>query len=380
MWVHSVKPYRILHRDAAAGLSDTLETIHSTALIKERQGEAKSHRFRLKKRLASTALRTLRSCGAFTAAGKSLRRANSLLILCYHGIALHDEHKCWPHLYITPQVFRQRLLCLRAVGATVLPLDEALQRLQRGSLPPLSVAITFDDGFYDFLEHGIPILSDCGFPSTLYLTTHYCDYRLPIIGLTLDYILWKSGRQSIRVPELGSDALLPSRTYAERQAIVKGLLQWTERQGMKTLGKNEFARQLAERLGVDYQAILDRRLFQILSPNEVGKVVRAGVDVQLHTHRHRTPKTQDLFLREIEDNRRRIIELTGKIPSHFCYPSGEYSPEFFRWLGDCGVQSATTCEAGLVSRSSPSMKLPRILDDSGMNMLRFESLISGLFV
>jgi len=334
----------------------------------------------LRKGAAAAMLTTLRSGGGFSLAAKSQRRRNSLLILCYHGISLRDEHKWWPHLFITAEHFRQRLECLRRVGASVLPLGEALIRLQKGSLPPRSVVLTFDDGFYDFLEHAAPMLSEFGFPCTLYLTTHYCGYRLPIINLILDYLLWKAGKDSIRLPEFGLETLQPVQTYDQRQKVVKHLLNWIERREMSTTGKDEIAQMVAGNLGIDYRAILQRRILQILSPSEVMKVASAGIDVQLHTHRHRTPRDRTLFLAEIEDNRRRIVELTGKDPVHFCYPSGQYSPEFFGWLSDAGIKSATTCESGLALRSSQSMKLPRVLDDSGMSSLRFESAIAGLFV
>jgi Polysaccharide deacetylase len=364
--VHSVKPLRILHGDPGLNKSEFEAT--------------DARRPNLKKKLVSAGLKTLRSCGAFSAAGNSSSRTNRLLILCYHGISLQDEHLCWPHLYITPEVFRRRLQCLRRAGATVLPLQEALHRLRSGSLPPRSVAITFDDGFCDFLEQAVPILSDFGYPSTLYLTTHYCDYRLPIIGLVLDYILWKSRRPSIHIPELGITGHMPLHTPGERGSVAKQLLDWTTRSGMNTLRKSEIAEHVAHHLAVDYHTILKHRILQILSPDEIHEVMKAGVDIQLHTHRHRTPRNQSLFLSEIEENRRRIIDLTGKNPVHFCYPSGEYSPEFFGWLAGCGVQSATTCDAGLATRKSPFMKLPRVLDHSGMSMLRFESVLSGLFI
>ena len=39
----------------------------------------------------------------------------------------------------------------------VLPLEEAVLRLQQDSLPSLSVAITFDDGYLDNAEAAVPI-------------------------------------------------------------------------------------------------------------------------------------------------------------------------------------------------------------------------------
>ena len=337
------------------------------------------HRIGVRKKVAAAAFTTLRSAGVFSLAGRSDWRTNKLLILCFHGLAVNEEHKWRPDLYITPEQFQQRLALLRKAEATVLGLDEGLTRLREGSLPPRSVVITFDDGFHDFLE-GVPALSSFGFPSTLYLTTHYSDHRLPIVTLLLDYLLWKSGEKAVRFPEFGIEKATSIAGYSQRQQVVLKLLAWMEEKDMGSAAKDEVAQAIAKTLGVDYGEIVRRKIAQVLDPEQVHSIVKAGVDVQLHTHRHRTPLDRALFTREIIENRDRIRELTGKTPDHFCYPSGVYHREFFPWLAECGVKSATTCERGIALPTSEMMRLPRLLDDCGMDPLRFEAAIAGIMV
>jgi len=120
------------------------------------------------------------------------------------------------------------------------------------------------------------------------------------------------------------------------------------------------------------------KLFQIMSPDEASECARRGVDIQLHTHRHRTPDDRDLFLREIRDNARRIQELAGSAPTHFCYPSGVTAPQFLPWLKEAGVTSATTCEHGLARSSTDPLMLPRYSDGSSVTDIDFESWLSGV--
>ncbi len=334
---------------------------------------------KLKQTASYAVLGALKSAGLFSMAAKSQQRRANLLILCYHGISLRDEHKWHPNLFITPDTFRQRLQCLRDMKAAVLPLGEAITRLHAGTLPPQSVAITFDDGFYDFYRFALPLLSEFGMPATLYLTTYYCDYRLPIVNLALDYVLWKSERTSVALPEFGLPAPQPLGNYAERQAVVWKLMAWAEEQKLTTGEKDGLASTVAGKLGVDYVALATSRMLQIMSPDEARQTAAAGIDLQLHTHRHRTPRDRELFLREIRDNARYIHDLSGLEPAHFCYPSGEYLPEFLPWLTEMNVQSATTCDRGLAKPASNNLLLPRVLDDSSMNLLRFQSFVSGLF-
>jgi peptidoglycan/xylan/chitin deacetylase (PgdA/CDA1 family) len=117
---------------------------------------------------------------------------------------------------------------------------------------------------------------------------------------------------------------------------------------------------------------------QNLTPGEVTELARAGIDVQLHTHRHRTPKDHALFIREIEDNRKSIQAMTGKVAAHFCYPSGAYDPMFLPWLNESGIVSATTCEVGFASRNTDRLLLPRVLDNLALSPIEFEGWLSGV--
>jgi peptidoglycan/xylan/chitin deacetylase (PgdA/CDA1 family) len=87
-----------------------------------------------------------------------------------------------------------------------------------------------------------------------------------------------------------------------------------------------------------------------------------------------------LFTREIRDNRDRIREFTGHEAVHFCYPSGDYAPEFLPWLRELGVRSATTCETGLASPHSEPLLLPRVLDGEQVTPVEFESWLCGILL
>ena len=58
--------------------------------------------------LKQTLYRAARGLGGLAAARNSQWRGERLLILCYHGVSLDDEH-CWnPSLYVSPETFRGR--------------------------------------------------------------------------------------------------------------------------------------------------------------------------------------------------------------------------------------------------------------------------------
>ena len=117
----------------------------------------------------------------------------------------------------------------------------------------------------------------------------------------------------------------------------------------------------------------------LMTPDQVATLPASGVvSVDLHTHRHRVPLDPTLFSRETVENRDRIVAMTGISSDHFCYPSGDYHPEFLPWLSEARVKSATTCEVGFASRASHPLLLPRFLDTNTLTSLEFEAWLAGV--
>ena len=328
-------------------------------------------------RLASLAL--LKGCGAFNWVRDSRWRDQRLLILCFHGISIEEEHRWRPATYIHPTRFEKRLELFARGRYQVLPLGDAVERLYRGSLPSRSAVITFDDGTYDFLEHAFPALKKYGFPATVYQTTYYCDYDRPVFHLISSYMLWKRRGEVLDVGKRpGLSPQLDLRTETSRQAILDHLVKYAENQKLTEQQKNQLAEELAGAIGIDYAELVRKRILQLLRPHEVATLARDGVDFQLHTHRHRTPLSEAPFRQEIHDNRFSLQSmLSGRSARHFCYPSGVYEPEFLPWLAAEEVISATTCDPGMASRTSNPLLLPRFIDTSHVTNLEFEGWLSG---
>jgi peptidoglycan/xylan/chitin deacetylase (PgdA/CDA1 family) len=324
-------------------------------------------------------LRALRESGIFRVVVNSKWRQQRLLILCYHGTSLEDEHLWRPGLYMEPESLEQRLECLKKGGYSVLPLEEALKRLRAETLPRRSVVITFDDGTYDFYQQAFPRLRSYGFPVTVYQTTYYTSRELPIFNLICSYMLWKRRDETIaNGAEIGLEGPLDLKTEPGRHKVVRSLIEAAEAEGMTGLEKDHLGARLARFLKIDYARIKAKRILQMMNAREVQEVARNGADVQLHTHRHRTPDDERLFRREIEDNRIYIHELLGTHPVHFCYPGGIHRPGFLPWLQKERVASATTCDAGLATRDSESLLLPRFVDNQNRAQIEFESWVTGV--
>jgi peptidoglycan/xylan/chitin deacetylase (PgdA/CDA1 family) len=324
------------------------------------------------------ALGILKGAGALRSIRNSAWRTARLPILYYHGIAMDDEDQWDPSLFMSLRAFEGRMKLLKEGGYNVLNLREGVRRLCEGSLEPRTVVITFDDGLHDFHAQALSVLLRFGFPATVYLTTFYCDFNRPVFPVFCSYLLWKAGAKAALGAELvGVQEPLDFASEAGRAAVLAAInsraleLKWTAAE------KDEVALDLAHKLDVDFETIRAKRILHLMTPSEVSQCAAAGIDIELHTHRHRTPADESLFIREIRDNRDRVRQITGRNPVHFCYPSGVYSREFLPWLRAEGVETATTCENGLAEMTSDPLLLPRVVDTSNLSDLEFEACVSG---
>lgn len=331
------------------------------------------------KKLKRATLHSLKGVGAFGVVQDSRWRRRRLLILAYHGVSLGDEH-LWDYTqFMSPETFRERMKLLRKNRATVLPLGEAIERMYAGDLPERAVAITFDDGTQDFYSSAFPIIKEFGFPVTLYLTSFYSRFDRPIFDVFCSYLLWKGRDSTLDLQPLTGEGRMFDLSSSSTRSEATGVLRrFARAQKFSAEDKNELIVRLARQLKVDHDELVARRVLHILKPEEVTRLAAEGVDVQLHTHRHRVPLDRVLFRREIEDNRSEIREMTGETPVHFCYPSGVHDPAFLPWLRELGVRSATTCETGYAAPESEPLLLPRLLDVSSLSAIEFEGWLAGV--
>ncbi|MBZ6378224.1 hypothetical protein B5C34_00925 [Pacificimonas flava] len=286
-----------------------------------------------------------RAAGVYALTNRLTRR--SLRVLCYHGLWVTPGYEFGDRLFIPPRLFDRRMKRLSASGRPVLPLGEALARLQDGSLPSGAAAITIDDGWA-----ATPIMADTlaryGLPATLYMTTWYMERQAPIPNKTLEF-LTSAAATAVEPP---SD--LNSRSAEEQE---RALLAYSEAVGVP----------------LDWY---HRRQFHLMTPAELEEVRAKGLDIQLHTHRH---KLGEDVVTELADNRDALVRagVPGNSLSHFCFPSGILREDVRGALEKFGVVSATTCESGLTTPETDPYNIPRFLDGRSVSDAEFDGFLSG---
>lgn len=316
--------------------------------------------------------------GLFTLARIVTRKG--LRILCYHGFSDGDEHDFKPKLFMRPETFRTRMELLRRIGFPVMKLGAAVEGLKRGDLPDNATVITIDDGWLGTHAHAVPVLCEHGFAATVYVTTYYVTHRQPVFNILLQYILWRSEVSSLDIGLLGPglEGRYRLDDQVERDEMEDRLNSYATHE-LAADDRPGFALKLAGLLGVNIADALDRGAMSMMSVEQIRALATAGIDIQLHTHRHRFFQDDRAVVEaDIADNRAVLEPLCGRPLTHFCYPSGAYARHQIEWLVGMGVRSAATTKAGLNYISTSPYELTRFCDGESVHPLEFEAELNGV--
>ena len=237
----------------------------------------------------------------------------------------------------------------------IVGLDEAIE-IASGRQRPTdrAILITFDDGYLDNYEAGLPVLKALGVEAVFFLATSF------LAGGTLawwDRIAWlvkTADERRFRLPVNGKVADVDLSRMSPDDAVEKVLDIYKACSGEEVPLVMQ-ALETAPRAQADPEP---QHLF--LGPEQARALCRAGMRVGSHTVSHRI-----LAQIDAEDQReelrlsRSILEReTGSTVDVLAYPVGgqdHFTPTTEALARDCGYRAAFSCHGGinLPDRSNP---------------------------
>lgn len=323
-------------------------------------------------------LGSARALGGFAAA-RALT-AGKLRILCYHGLWTLDAAPFGNRLFMPHRQFADRMKWLAASPYPVLPLGEAVDLLAEDRLPKGATVITIDDGWSSTYTHMLPALEACGLPATVYVSTYYVENDGPVANVVANYLAERAPAGSYDLAGVlpGLEAPLVLGDAASRDRAGDRLRTAVDDVGFqpRMVGLAE----VANRLGMGTEPWWSGRQFHLMRPEEVADAARRGLDIQLHTHRHKgLHRYIDALPQELADNRASLgAMLGGTHQDHFCYPSGGFDPRGEAMLAEAGIKSATLVTEGLNAPGTNPYRLRRFLDGRTVSEASIDAYLSGI--
>ena len=298
--------------------------------------------------LAALAARSIG--GAVSPAGARGR----LAVFGYHQVL--ERKDALRHGEPTPGEFASDLEIIKRLF-NVLPLGEAVRRLQEGSLPARAACITFDDGYANNHDLAAPALEAAGLPATFFVATGAIDEGIMWNDLVLEAVA------RCREPFVIADESL-------RAAVaIPGAAEGGASLGTRLLQALKY-RPLAERAEAAARLYRDNvggeppRL--MMTRDGVAALAQRGFAIGGHTVQHpiltRLPDADARL--EIDGCSRWIEQVTGQRPTEFAYPNGrpgtDFTPAHAAMVQDAGYDCAVSTEWGIARRGADPFTIPRI--------------------
>jgi len=263
----------------------------------------------------------------------------TLSILLYHRVLARPD-PLFPG-EVDAALFERQLRLVKRFH-TPLPLAEAVQRLQDGSLPPRAACITFDDGYADNAQVALPLLQRHGLHATFFIATGYLDGGQMWNDTVIEAVRQASGPQlDLREHGLGC---LPVASLAQRQAAIATLLGQ-----LKYL---PFARRQQLSMQIRRHAGATAGQAAMLSTAQLRQLHAAGMGLGAHTASHPILSTlpDDAARLDIANGKRQLESLIQAPVSLFAYPNGkagrDYGAPHVAMVNSLGFKAAVATDWG----------------------------------
>jgi peptidoglycan/xylan/chitin deacetylase (PgdA/CDA1 family) len=284
--------------------------------------------------------------------------ADRLTVLIFHRV-LPARDELWPDEWDAAEF--DRICSWMSQWARVLPLDEAMERLATGDLPPRAACLTFDDGYADNHLVARPILMKHGLCATFFVSTGFLDGGR-MWNDTITETVRMSRRETLEFagPRLRSLSGMSLQTQAERRATLRQLIR-----AVKYLQPAERAEALDELLPVAGVQAHQLPTDLMMSSEQLRLLRSSGMQIGAHTVTHPILARLDdrRAEQEIADSREALQGLLGEKISLFAYPNGrpgeDYGARDVALVRRLGFRGAVSTAPGAARRTSDCYQLPR---------------------
>ena len=250
----------------------------------------------------------------------------------------------------------ERICSSLAAWCNVLPLAEAVERLQAKSLPARAACITFDDGYADNYRNALPILERYGLHATFFITTGFLDGGRMWNDTVIEAIR-ETKSATIDLHDLGLGELA-TKSIEEKRAALAALIP--------ALKHRETA--VRDRLVADVASRCDTAKLPgdlMMTSAELRALHAAGMGIGAHTMNHPILSLCDASVarREISEGRAGLEDLLGERVGLFAYPNGkldaDYTHEHVQIVRELGFDAAVSTNPGASGHGDDIFQLAR---------------------
>lgn len=295
---------------------------------------------------------------------------SAVSILTYHHVADHDPASPYdPGVAdATPDQFRRQMELLARFGQPI-GVDELIRAFDGAPLPKNAVMVTFDDGYRSCHDVTLPILRAVGIRATFFVSTSFITERRLYWWERIAIVL-SHARKPVASMKYPRPIEISARD-PDAQRKLADLIKDTPQ-----LDVERFLDDLSRAFGVEWNAETEAKHAEnvVMTWDQVRALVRAGMDVESHSRRHRVLQTlgADQLRDELAGSRTELEAQLGRPVRAIAYPVGRriaHKPHIRDAIVAAGYKVGLTNASG-VTRVGPQadpLDVKRLSTDRAMS-------------
>jgi peptidoglycan/xylan/chitin deacetylase (PgdA/CDA1 family) len=302
------------------------------------------------------------------------------VILTLHHVRPASDEPFHPNgiLEISPQFLDRMIVHLRDRKFDLVSIDEVRRRLVERDFSRRFVALTFDDGYRDNLEHALPVLRRHEVPFALYIATSFPDRLGELWWVALERVVAKTDRLVIEID--GKNRFFDCVGASRKRSAFHEVYWW-----LRTIPDEESfrrtVRDICARYGVDVMAPGRELCMDWAEIAHMAEDPLCTIGAHTVSHCFLTKVTERVVRSEMQRSAEVIEASLGKRPEHFAYPYGDNSRREFAIAAELGFKTAVTTRPAVLVRGHRDhlTSLPRISVNGNFQAIRYlDVLISGV--
>lgn len=288
---------------------------------------------------------------------------NKLAIFLFHGIINKNTKSI--RNYNNKHIFKERFINIiesLVRNGNPVSMSEVIEYCNGKYLPKKSFAITFDDGFKNNLDNGLPILEKYNVPATIYTTTNFIEMNQMSWIDRIEWAFEKKDTFSLNLPWNNFSVKVSS--YKIKKEVLEQIRDMVKKN--KEYNPNILADDIQLQLNLPLINSNSSELDQKLSWDDLRLLIsNPKITIGGHTHTHKILSYLNKKDLEFEiSNSVNLLKKNLKMPCiHFSYPEGLeycYNKNVILCLKKNGIQCCPTALHGLNQLHSDPFQLKRI--------------------
>ncbi|MHB8259149.1 MAG: polysaccharide deacetylase family protein [Bacteroidia bacterium] len=252
-----------------------------------------------------------------------------------------------------------KIITYLAKNYEVAPLESTVLGNYKPHTTKQLCAITFDDGYKDFMDYAMPIITKHKVTTSMYIITDCVNANLPPWSYLFNYLLLKTSAHSLEIDCAEIPEHLKKIVWRNNHQKIKQIKQLSIM--LKTLsdeGKENVLRQVQAQIK-DVEN--PKRL--MLSWDDIKTLKNEGIEIGSHSGKHPAlSKTLclDTVRYELKRSGEEIQKATGVFPLAISYPFGIYSSEVKQIAKEVGYRMGLTVLPERYSLKEDQFAIPRV--------------------